>query len=586
MGGLFSKPTHNDAPVSPSSKAAESPRGRRPITADDVVTIQGTHLYVGQERFFVKGIAFPSPPPAKVKHTGGTTWETDGDDQVVHIDLGGWNAVLEQLATETDINTVRMYDMDCRYDYSPFLERAAELGIYVIVPFTAVQGNGVLSRDSIPPTCYPSKLFDYGKTCVESYWKHPNVLAGVVGNEVMNNLLAWKSAPCVRAYLEDLQAYAHAYGLEEQGKKSNKRPAFPFMYATQHDSPSAELLPDEATKVTLDYLSCIDNESVGGGGGDPGNFIFGVNIESWCSSLQSFEYEEDGITESSYHSLQNTLIGHNKTKIKKDAVGGTQTTMQVAQIAPKPMAVPVMFSEMGCPKDLFNHDNSIEPKLVRDWTQIPLLVPHEGGGPTMTDVFSGFVAYGYDGGGSPKFRMMGGNNTKWDGIHVLPTSPEFENFRQQLSLAVAVEKYSDFSTNKDDSIGNKVDLTRFESCSKTIELLKDVWGLTLYPMSDMPSYFNNKQKASSHLSSTKSTKLSSEIIGGSHQGILRAGDGANGADASMVPMLIVAMLLAAAFVALLRRPKQQDSVETPLSSSSSTSDERANLKNYDSISSS
>ena len=64
--------------------------------------------------------------------------------------LSGWNAVLDQLATETDINTVRLYVMDCRYDYTSFIDHAAKLGIYVMmVPLTTIMGPGVLSRDKI-----------------------------------------------------------------------------------------------------------------------------------------------------------------------------------------------------------------------------------------------------------------------------------------------------------------------------------------------------------------------------------------------------------------------------------------------------
>lgn len=58
------------------------------------------------------------------------------------MDISGWIAVLEQLARETDINAIRVYEMDCNpndgdhysnRNYGEFLRRAAELGIYVIV---------------------------------------------------------------------------------------------------------------------------------------------------------------------------------------------------------------------------------------------------------------------------------------------------------------------------------------------------------------------------------------------------------------------------------------------------------------------
>ena len=575
---------HNSTPAATTKKPFKPSlmRGRSPITQDHVVTVEGRYLYVGEERFFVKGIAFPNPPPIQIRHTGiGADVSSEQDDQ---IDLEGWNAVLEQLANETDINTVRMYEMDCHLDYSHFLKRAAELGVYVIVPFTSVRGPGVLSRDKLPPYCYRSKLFTYGTTCLEQYWHHPNVLAGVVGNEVMNNLLAWQSAPCVKSYLDDLQAFAHDYGQVQAKNNKNKRRSFPFMYATQHDSPSAELLPDEATKITLDYLSCTTTTTGFGGSDDPNNnnFIFGINIESWCSSLQSFEYEEDGVTESSYHILHDTLLGLNKTRIKKDAVTGNATLVEIPQICPQPIAVPVMFSEMGCPRDLFNHDNSIQPKYVRDWKQIPLLLPttsDDNKSSTMSDLFSGFVAYGYDGGGFPKFRMMGGEE-KWDGIHVLPSSPDYENFRQQLSLAVEQQSRSSSSSSSIKSNNHdfvlEEEYLNFESCDKTIATLKDAWGLILYPLSDMPSYYTKHPKLPS------ATKLSSEIappdwmavtavttIEKSHLVGIRAGS-TSVAEAWIFLWISMTALLTISAMGYLRRRRLQRwyNFETPRSDSS------------------
>lgn len=119
----------------------------------------------------------------------------------------GWNSVLEQLANETDINTIRLYDVDCKsHDYNSFINRAAELGIYILLPLTTTSGDGVLYRDLEAPKCYKQKLYKYGTSCLDQYatYDHPNILGGVVGNEVMNSLNAWHSAPCVKAYLNDL----------------------------------------------------------------------------------------------------------------------------------------------------------------------------------------------------------------------------------------------------------------------------------------------------------------------------------------------------------------------------------------------
>ena len=62
------------------------------------------------------------------------------------------------------------------------------------------------------PKCYHEKLYNYGKTCIQNFWNYPNVIAGVVGNEVMNDLDAWSSAPCLKAYLDDLARYGKSLG--------------------------------------------------------------------------------------------------------------------------------------------------------------------------------------------------------------------------------------------------------------------------------------------------------------------------------------------------------------------------------------
>lgn len=524
---------------------------RVPITgAEDIVTIRGRHLYTGtggfvgssnqqqqqQQRFYMTGIAFPTPPPPQPQTTATTSTARDignpsiaarrnpildkllhrgqdtissNDDQhdsnsLLDLNLTGWNAVLDQLASETTVNTVRVYEMDCRRDYSTFLDHAARLGIYVLAPLTTRAGDGVLSRDDVAPKCYPRRLYEYGVQCLDRYWDHPNVLAGVVGNEVMNNLDSWRAAPCVRAFLDDMVAYGkHKASKVRKGGGRDagsgaRTEAMPLMYATQHDSPSAEFPTDDAMKLTLDYLTCHDDAASTARGPSSHNaagwashrspFIFGINIESWCSSLQTFEYEEDGLTESSYHSLWNTMRGSNLTKTTMDAVTGVKTTVQIPRtISPLPASVPIVFSEMGCSRFSFNKDNDVTPKMMRDWKQIPLV---SDGGP-MSDVFSGFVAYGYDGGGNKYFRMMGGTN-KWDGLNPLPSdSEDYQNFRLQLKEIGSNETSSALNGGTGDGHGRA---GAIPSCEETLESIRKVWDIELRRQLRMPSYFDRDHR--------------------------------------------------------------------------------------------
>jgi len=128
--------------------------------------------------------------------------DANGDAHLPPPNATGWIAFLDQLAAQNPtLNAVRvyMYELDRRTDYAPLLRYAASLGICVLVPLTSRSGPGVLSRTDAAPKCYryPAALYGYGATCLDEYWDQPNVVARVMGNEVMNDLDSWEAAPCV-----------------------------------------------------------------------------------------------------------------------------------------------------------------------------------------------------------------------------------------------------------------------------------------------------------------------------------------------------------------------------------------------------
>jgi hypothetical protein len=327
-----------------------------------IVSAIGNYLYKEDgTRFFVKGIAFPVPlKPHDYNETA-------------------WIGILRQLKVglKLDINAVRLYRMDPSVDYSGFFDYAASVGIYVIVPLTSDSGAGVLDRDKPAPKCYSRKLFQYGVASLRNFMQYPNTLAGVVGNEVMNSLSSWLTAPCVKAYVRDLKAYMD----------TDMNRNLPLLYTAQNSGFGASVTADQAMFLTANYLTCTsegeDNSSID---------IFGVNVESWCSSTGTFQENDDGSV-GSYYTLWKTL--HN-------------------------ISVAVVFAEMGCPQSLFNRDNGLEQ--TRDWKQVPVVLNQ------MADTWSGFCAYAYD--GSVDFNMFDGG--PWDGRNPLVPKKEFFHFRDQL----------------------------------------------------------------------------------------------------------------------------------------------------------
>ncbi len=238
-------------------------------------------------------------------------------------------------------------------------------------------------------------------------------IGGVVGNEVMNNEKSWLAAPCVRSYARNLKLF-----MDKMVKEQLVHRTLPLIYAAQDSSVlgGAEMDSDTIVKLTADYLTCAESgkgtivEDVTGAGPSSGmqHFtnnrfgispidIFGINIESWCSSTQNFYHNPDG-TPGAYLSLWKAL---NAT------------------------SVPVIFSEMGCPHKLFDRDDPVHKTVegTRDWAQTEYVVNE------MQSTWSGFIAYTYDGGGND-FAMF--KRGPWDGRNVLEPSTDFWNFKEQL----------------------------------------------------------------------------------------------------------------------------------------------------------
>ena len=161
------------------------------------------------------------------------------------------------------------------------------------------------------------------------------MLAGLIGNEVMNDANAWKAAPCVRAYAADLKSY-----MESMLDSGVVERTLPLMYAGQDSATigGAGVSKDEVMSLTLDYLSCNPGDSTDISTESPID-IYGVNIESWCSSTQDFYTNPDG-TPGTYYSLWMAL---------------------------RNASIPIVFSEMGCPHSQFDRDD--EERKTKEGTR-------------------------------------------------------------------------------------------------------------------------------------------------------------------------------------------------------------------------
>ncbi|KAG7371115.1 glucanosyltransferase [Nitzschia inconspicua] len=406
----------------------------------------------------MRGMAFPVP------------LHYQDSDYPYHAE--GWIAVLKQLREASPyLNTIRLYRLPPTL-LSPassnsgsssadedFFQAAAELGFYVLVPLTDVSGIGVLDRTLSAPKCYPQHLFRYGTKVLDALQKYPNILGGVIGNEVMNSLPHWHSAPCLLAYARDLKRY-YAKGDYSM---------IPLIYTAQHDGIGAQVSPAEQIQLTTNYLTCqsseIGDDSYYHGNDDTpslSHFIdaIGVNIESWCSSLQTFDSNEDG------------------------SLGTFKDLYQ--QIQEATAAVPIFFSELGCSQLLFDRDNGLrspqnalsDPTLsARTWNELSVIEEN------MANVWSGYIAYAYD--GPAGFRMTEG--PPWDGTSTLTFNVDMRNFLQQLEQVATSAKIEQDKneSNIDDLFNLTVD---FVPCEMAQEALSDCCSLRLATLDHMPSY--------------------------------------------------------------------------------------------------
>jgi hypothetical protein len=132
----------------------------------------------------------------------------------------------------------------------------------------------------------------------------------------------------------------------------------------------------------------------------------------------------------------------------------------------------LIFSEMGCPQSLFNRDNKF-PDKTRTWKNIPVVLGN------MSDSWSGFVAYAYD--GSPDFNMMTGG--PWNGKDVLQPKEEMFNFRDQLAEASSkIEDYSKTTEARKPPTCESVAIEMETCCNGEFPALYNVNKISNYAM--------------------------------------------------------------------------------------------------------
>jgi len=324
---------------SPSPSPAPPGPGPLPDPGDwklAPIKVENGHLYDAStnQPFRMRGIGFPNC----------------GDD------VQEWIASLERIhSLASNINVVRLYELPkCIADsgdscMEPFMKKADDLGVYVLVPGTGTQ-YGYLPIDPTvfdndANTCYSiGGVLGFGQTMIQKF-NYPNTLAVIIGNEFDQKHTMLPYMGVLKAYARDLKSYLSMCNTDDASPTKGQMRQIPLAYACSDDS------GDAAVKPKGDYLMCAsDSVSVD---------MFGLNVERWCD----------------------------------DTAGPAQYQTINDWVAQKNYPGSFFFSEMGCSKNFDYYSGT------RSWAQVPDFFSNFG-------AIDGFAAYTYY--GNPDFNMFDG----------------------------------------------------------------------------------------------------------------------------------------------------------------------------------
>lgn len=231
----------------------------QPSAAIASVTRRGKYLYQGNNRFYIKGIAYQETAPiaastAANDENGGFPEPDSFTDPLALPD-----ACTRDVANFRDlgVNTVRVYSVNASLNHDACMSTLSNAGIYVILDL-ALPLNGSINRAD--PTWDVSLLDLYAET-INVFTKYDNLLAVNVANEVVNQASNANAAPFIKAAVRDVKAYLRS-------KNSNVLVAY-----SSTDGPSGA---DNWRDMLAQYLTC--------GSAATSVDLYGLNSYAWCGN--------------------------------------------------------------------------------------------------------------------------------------------------------------------------------------------------------------------------------------------------------------------------------------------------------------
>ncbi|RDW66512.1 1,3-beta-glucanosyltransferase-4 [Coleophoma cylindrospora] len=230
------------ATVGALATRTESLSPRQATTGDlPIVTVRGNAFFAGQERFYIRGVAY---------QPGGAA---DAADPLVDIP-----SLTRDVANfkKLGINTIRVYTVDNSANHDEGMKLLADAGIYLALDANTPAFSLNRADNASLYLSYNEKYLQSLFATIDSFQGYSNLLLMINGNEVINERNNTIAAPYIKAVARDMKNYIANRGYR----------AIPVGYAAA--DVAENIVPQ------LEYFDC-------GPDAVRGDF-FALNDYSWC----------------------------------------------------------------------------------------------------------------------------------------------------------------------------------------------------------------------------------------------------------------------------------------------------------------
>ncbi|CDS01169.1 related to GAS1-glycophospholipid-anchored surface glycoprotein [Sporisorium scitamineum] len=223
------------------------------------VTRRGKYLYQGNNRFYIKGIAYQESAPIAASTAANDANGGFPEPDSFTDPLALPDACSRDVANFRDlgVNTIRVYSVNSSLNHDACMSTFSNAGIYVILDL-ALPLNGSINRAN--PTWDVSLLDLYAQT-IDVFTKYDNLLAVNIANEVVNQPSNTNAAPFIKAAVRDIKAYLCS-------KNSN--------VLVSYSSTDGEAGATNWRDMLADYLTC--------GNAATSVDLYGLNSYAWCGN--------------------------------------------------------------------------------------------------------------------------------------------------------------------------------------------------------------------------------------------------------------------------------------------------------------